>query len=96
MSEVSADVKLAGWDGATSPLRASYGKLFMWFFLISDALTFSGFLSAYGFFRHRYSGEWPVPSTVFHHFRRASSTLVVCGFDDLYSHYELRNYGTRC
>ena len=68
MSEVSADVKLAGWDGGTSPLRASYGKLFMWFFLISDALTFSGFLSAYGFFRHRYSGEWPVPSTVFHHF----------------------------
>ena len=68
MSEASSDVKLVGWDGGTSPLRASYGKLFMWFFLISDALTFSGFLSAYGFFRHRYSGEWPVPSTVFHHF----------------------------
>jgi cytochrome c oxidase subunit 3 len=68
MSGASADVKLVGWDGATSPLRASYGKLFMWFFLISDALTFSGFLCAYGFFRHRYAGEWPVPSTVFHHF----------------------------
>ncbi len=64
----SVDAKIAGWDGATSPLRASYGKLFMWFFLISDALTFSGFLTAYGFFRHRYAGEWPVPATVFHHF----------------------------
>jgi len=68
MSGASADVKLAGWDGATSPLRASYGKLFMWFFLISDALTFSGFLCAYGFVRHRYSGEWPIPADVFHHF----------------------------
>ena len=68
MSGASADAQISGWDGATSPLRASYGKLFMWFFLISDALTFSGFLCSYGFFRHRFSGEWPVPSTVFHHF----------------------------
>jgi cytochrome c oxidase subunit 3 len=68
MSGHSADANIAGWDGATSPLRASYGKLFMWFFLISDALTFSGFLCSYGFFRHRFSGEWPIPSEVFHHF----------------------------
>jgi cytochrome c oxidase subunit III len=64
----AVDEKVVGWDGAVSPLRASYGKLFMWFFLISDALTFSGFLCAYGFFRHRYAGEWPEPSEVFHHF----------------------------
>ena len=68
MSGAHADANIAGWDGATSPLRASYGKLFMWFFLISDALTFSGFLCSYGFFRHRFAGEWPVPSEVFHHF----------------------------
>jgi cytochrome c oxidase subunit III len=69
MAGASADVnKYASWDGAASPLRASYGKLFMWFFLISDALTFSGFLCAYGFFRHRFFGEWPVPGDVFHHF----------------------------
>ncbi len=60
--------KIEGWDGQTSPMRASYGKLFMWFFLVSDALTFSGFLCAYGFFRHRFAGEWPDPQEVFHHF----------------------------
>ena len=37
------------WGGGTSPFKASYGKLFMWFFLISDALTFSGFLISYAF-----------------------------------------------
>jgi cytochrome c oxidase subunit III len=69
MAGSSAELnKYASWEGAMSPLRSSYGKLFMWFFLISDALTFSGFLCAYGFFRHRYAGEWPVPSEVFHHF----------------------------
>jgi cytochrome c oxidase subunit III len=68
MAGSSAELKQAHWGGATSPLGASYGKLFMWFFLISDALTFSGFLSAYGFFRHRFFGEWPVPGDVFHHF----------------------------
>jgi len=60
--------KYSGWGGGMSPLRASYGKLFMWFFLISDALTFSGFLCAYGFMRHKYAGEWANPSDVFHHF----------------------------
>jgi len=60
--------KQASWDGQSSPMRASYGKLFMWFFLVSDALTFSGFLCAYGFFRHNFAGEWPDPQAVFHHF----------------------------
>lgn len=68
MAGSSAEMKQAHWGGATSPLGASYGKLFMWFFLISDALTFSGFLCAYGFFRHRFYGEWPNPGDVFHHF----------------------------
>jgi cytochrome c oxidase subunit 3 len=58
----------ANWGGGVSPLRISYGKMFMWFFLISDALTFSAFLSAYGFMRHKFSGTWPEPSKVFHHF----------------------------
>jgi len=40
------------WGGATSPFGASYGKLMMWFFLVSDALTFTGFLVSYGFYRH--------------------------------------------
>ena len=36
-------------DGGPGPLGASYGKMMMWFFIVSDALTFSGFLAAYGF-----------------------------------------------
>jgi len=37
------------WGGGNKPLNASYGKMMMWFFIVSDALTFSGFLVAYGF-----------------------------------------------
>jgi cytochrome c oxidase subunit 3 len=40
----------------------------MWFFLISDALTFGGLLTAYGFARHAYDGHWPSSEEVFHHF----------------------------
>lgn len=56
------------WGGGVSPLGASYGKLFMWFFLVSDALTFSSLLIAYGFMRHKFYPDWPVPGDVFHHF----------------------------
>ena len=38
-------------DGGPGPLGATYGKMMMWFFILSDALTFSGFLAAYGFSR---------------------------------------------
>tara|TARA_B100000963_G_scaffold332132_1_gene323408 strand:- start:150 stop:977 length:828 start_codon:yes stop_codon:yes gene_type:complete len=40
----------------------------MWFFLVTDALTFSGFLAAYGFSRFKYELSWPVPDEVFTHF----------------------------
>ena len=39
------------WGGKESPFSTSYGKLMMWFFLVSDALTFSARLVAYGFVR---------------------------------------------
>ena len=56
------------WKGGDKPFAASYGKLMMWFFLITDALTFSGFLAAYGFSRFKYEQSWPVPDEVFTHF----------------------------
>jgi cytochrome c oxidase subunit 3 len=56
------------WTGGDKPYAASYGKLMMWFFLISDALTFSGFLAAYGFMRFKYADVWPVAEEVFTHF----------------------------
>jgi cytochrome c oxidase subunit III len=39
------------WGGGVSPMNASYGKLMMWFFLLSDAITFTGLLVSYGFNR---------------------------------------------
>jgi len=56
------------WGGGNEPFKASYGKLMMWFFILSDALTFSGFLAAYGFSRFKFSSEWPIADEVFTHF----------------------------
>jgi cytochrome c oxidase subunit III len=66
------------WDGGASPMGASYGKLMMWFFLLSDAFTFSALLITYGLVRssHKaYTGPvedfvfsqnyWPVPERVY-------------------------------
>jgi len=59
-------------------MGASYGKLMMWFFLLSDAFTFSGLLITYGLIRSQhpaftgavdaftFSPEyWPIPEKVF-------------------------------
>ncbi|MGB5821259.1 MAG: cytochrome c oxidase subunit 3 [Saonia sp.] len=55
------------WGGGNRPLGASYGKLMMWFFLVSDALTFSGFLASYGFSRFKFIETWPIADEVFTH-----------------------------
>ena len=52
------------WGGGVEPFRASYGKLMMWYFLLSDAFTFGGFLIAYGALRFSMN-TWPVPDFVF-------------------------------
>jgi cytochrome c oxidase subunit 3 len=53
------------WGGGRSPFSISYGKMMMWFFLVSDALTFSGLLVAYGFVRHSTTEAWPIGEEVF-------------------------------
>ena len=66
------------WAGGVEPMKASYGKLMMWFFLLSDAFTFSALLITYGMirFKHRAYGDnpddfvfsqdyWPIPEKVF-------------------------------
>lgn len=66
------------WDGGVSPMNVSYGKLMMWFFLLSDAFTFSALLITYGLVRSAhpaYDGSvenfifsnvhWPIPEKVF-------------------------------
>ena len=66
------------WGGGVEPMKASYGKLMMWFFLLSDAFTFSALLITYGYIRFShpaYDGAvesfvfsqeyWPIPEKVF-------------------------------
>lgn len=51
-------------------MNASYGKLMMWFFLVSDAFTFSSLLIAYGALRMSAVSEgfaWAYPEDVFTH-----------------------------
>jgi cytochrome c oxidase subunit 3 len=55
------------WSGGNKPLNASYGKMMMWFFIVSDALTFSGFIVSYGFARFKFANSWPIADEVFTH-----------------------------
>lgn len=56
------------WGGGTSPLKARYGKMMMWYFILSDSLTFTGFLASYGLARFKFADVWPIPDEVFTHF----------------------------
>ena len=75
------DKNTKAWGGGTSPMKASYGKLMMWFFLLSDAFTFSALLITYGLIRFKnpaFDGDvstfvfsqdyWPLPDMVFNAF----------------------------
>lgn len=55
------------WGGGKSPYNMEYGKLMMWFFLLSDAFTFGAFLISYGTIRFSSNG-WPDPNHVFRSF----------------------------
>ena len=57
-------VLASDWGGGKSPFGTSWSKFMMWIFIISDALTFAGFLIAYGFMR-RVAPAWPVQMEVF-------------------------------
>lgn len=67
-SEITVEIEgketESSWSGGKAPMKASYGKLMMWYFLLSDAFTFAGFLIAYGALRFS-SPTWPVPDFVF-------------------------------
>src|SRR5580692_12831193 len=61
------EVKTTPWSGGKSPFDVEYGKLMMWFFLLSDAFTFSTLLISYGALRFS-APTWPAPSLVFQSF----------------------------
>src|SRR6201996_2480258 len=58
------EVKTTPWAGGRSPFSVEYGKMMMWFFLLSDAFTFSSLLISYGALRFS-SSAWPAPDKVF-------------------------------
>ena len=66
-SAVSVSSKETTWSGGNKPLDASYGKLMMWFFLLSDGLSFSGFVAAYGYAIFEFLDSWPIADEVFTH-----------------------------
>ena len=66
-STVTTGTETSVWGGGNQPLGASYGKMMMWFFIVSDALTFSGFLAAYGLTRFKFIDSWPIADEVFTH-----------------------------
>ncbi|WP_172916331.1 cytochrome c oxidase subunit 3 [Capnocytophaga canimorsus] len=60
--------KQSRWGGGDAqPFGVSYGKMMIWFFIVSDALTFSGFLAAYGLIRFKFIDIWPIADEVFTH-----------------------------
>src|SRR5437773_9822215 len=52
------------WGGGKSPFGVVWSKFMMWIFIISDALTFMGFLVMYGFLRS-ISPTWPHQTEIF-------------------------------
>ena len=55
------------WSGGKSPFNLEYGKLMMWYFLMSDAFTFGAFLISYGTIRFS-QNVWADPNVVFNAF----------------------------
>jgi len=67
MATTTGTVETKLWNGGKSPFNLEYGKLMMWYFLMSDAFTFGAFLIAYGTTRFASNG-WPDPNEVFQSF----------------------------
>jgi len=58
------ELKTSPWAGGHSPFKVEYGKIMMWFFLLSDAFTFSSLLISYGSLRFSMP-TWPAADKVF-------------------------------
>ena len=67
MSSPATAQETKWWNGGRSPFNLEYGKLMMWYFLMSDAFTFGAFLISYGSIRFS-QNFWPDPNVVFNAF----------------------------
>lgn len=52
------------WGGGQSPFATGWGKLMMWLFIVSDALTFAALITGYGIMRY-VSPVWPAQAEIF-------------------------------
>ena len=85
------------WGGGNKPLNASYGKRMMWFFIVSDALTFR-FL-AFGFSRFKIFDTWPIADRSFYtlsFLHGVDAPICICCFNDFYFNFFICNNGTCC
>ena len=79
MSTAATAHKTKWWSGGKSPFNLEYGKVMMWYFLMSDAFTFGAFLISYGSIRFS-QNFWPDPNVVFNAFPGAGHANLPLAF----------------
>jgi len=82
MSTAAVQQGTKWWSGGRSPFNASYGKVMMWYFLMSDAFTFGAFLISYGTIRFSVN-DWADPNKVFNSFPFAGHANLPLAFVSL-------------
>jgi cytochrome c oxidase subunit III len=82
MSTTAIPTNTKWWNGGRSPFNASYGKVMMWYFLMSDAFTFGAFLISYGTIRFSVN-DWADPNHVFNSFPLAGHANLPLAFVSL-------------
>jgi cytochrome c oxidase subunit III len=79
MSTTTTTHQTKWWYGGKSPFNLEYGKVMMWYFLMSDAFTFGAFLISYGSIRFS-QNFWPDPNVVFNAFPGAGHANLPLAF----------------
>ncbi len=74
METAITNTKAKIWAGGRSPFNVSYGKLMMWYFLVSDSFTFGAFLISYGSIRFSLN-NWVDHNAVFSSFPGIEANL---------------------
>ncbi len=69
------------WGGGGQPMKASYGKLMMWYFLLSDAFTFGALLITYATLRvtNGWTDGWSNANDVFKAFPGVEGLPLIGG-----------------
>lgn len=79
MSEGSVPLSKSLWGGGGSPYRIGSKKLGMWFFIVSDSITFATMLLVYSYLRVS-TEAWPTPFHLWPSIANATlMTIVLLG-----------------